>query len=120
MHQLGPLVITDPERRATALAVMPVGRTSMTVDGRVPHSERTFAFHFKRVGDPHDIDRISTAAGAFATDRAIAALIRVGRMALDAEADRTATTTLRDASAFKPPHRPDRRIPGFDWIARRL
>src|SRR5215813_10745514 len=92
MHQLRPLLIADPHWRAAALAVMPVGRASMAFDRCIPYPERGFAFHFKRVGYAHDIDRVSSATRALAADRAIAALIRVRRVAVDAEADRAAAT----------------------------
>src|SRR5215831_10855737 len=92
VHQLRPLLITDPERRAAVLAVMPVGRAFMAVDWCIPYPERAFAFHFKAVGSAHDIDRVPTATRTLAADRAIAALIRVRCVAVDAEADRTAAT----------------------------
>jgi hypothetical protein len=92
VHKLRPLLIADPERRAAALAVMPVGRAFMAVDRCIPYPERGFAFHFDSVGYAHDIDRVSAAARALAADRAIAALIRVRRVALDAEADSAAAT----------------------------
>jgi hypothetical protein len=50
VHQLRPLLIADPERRAAALAVMPVGRAFMAVDRCIPYPERGFAFHFESVG----------------------------------------------------------------------
>src|SRR5262252_6478932 len=92
VHQLRPLRIADPERRAAALAVMPVGRAFMAVDRCIPYPERGFVFHYERVGSAHDIDRVSATARALATDRTIAALIRVRGVAVDAEADRAAAT----------------------------
>src|SRR5215472_16879163 len=92
VHQFRLLLIADPERRAAVLAVMPVGRAFMAVDRRIPYPERASAFHSKSGGNPHDIDRVSTATRALAADRAIAALIRVRRVAVDAEADRAAAT----------------------------
>src|ERR1700730_9222161 len=71
---------------------MPVGRPLTAVDRCIPQPERPFAFHFKSLGDAHDIDRVSAATRALAADRAIASLIRVRRVAVDAEADRTAAT----------------------------
>src|SRR5512133_1211533 len=64
----------------------------MAVDRRIPYPERAFALHFERVGEPHNIDRVSATTRALAADRAIAALIRVRRVAVDAEADRAAAT----------------------------
>src|ERR1700739_3273767 len=92
MHQVRPLLIADPEWCAAALAVMPVGRAFTAVDRCIPQPERPFAFHFKSLGDAHYIDRVSAAARALAADRAIAALIRVRRVAVDAEADGAAAT----------------------------
>ena len=40
VHQLRPLLIADPERRAAVLAVMPVGRAFMAVDRCIPYPER--------------------------------------------------------------------------------
>src|SRR5262245_13450994 len=71
---------------------MPVGRALMAVDRGIPYPKGAFAFHFKSVGLAHDIDRISAATRALSADRAIAALIRVRRVAVDAEADRAAAT----------------------------
>src|SRR6478672_8548799 len=71
---------------------MPVGRAFMAVDCCIPYPERAFAFHFKSVGSAHDIDRVSAATRALAANRAIAALIWVGRVAVDAEPDRAAAT----------------------------
>src|SRR5262249_57789588 len=86
------LVTHDPERRAAVLAVMPIGRAFMAVDRGIPYPKRAFAFHFKSVGLAHNVDRVSAATRALAADRAIAALIRVRRVAVDAEADRAAAT----------------------------
>src|SRR5215471_6268969 len=106
MHQLRPLLITDPQRRAAALAVMPVGRAFMAVDRCIPYPERAFAFHFKSVGYAHDIDRVSAPTCALAADRAIAALIRVRRVAVDAEADRAAATGAFETHRYwKPPRK---------------
>ena len=88
MHQLRPLFIADPERCAATLAVIPIGRPLVTVDRRFPHPERASAFDFESVGSAHDIDRVSTGARTLAADRAIAALIRVRRVTVDAEAER--------------------------------
>src|SRR3984893_10507668 len=71
---------------------MPVGRAFTAVDRCIPQPERPFAFHFKSLGDAHYIDRLSAATRALAANRAIAALIRVRRVAVDAEADRAAAT----------------------------
>ena len=50
VHQLRPLLITDPQRRAAVLAVMPVGRAYTAIDRCIPYPERAFAFHFEGVG----------------------------------------------------------------------
>src|SRR5215475_13697095 len=71
---------------------MPIGRAFMAVDRRIPYPKRAFAFHFKSVGLAHNVDRVSAATRALAADRAIATLIRVRRVAVDAEADRAAAT----------------------------
>ena len=71
---------------------MPVGRALIAVDRRIPYPERAFTFHFESVGEAHDIDRVSAATRALAADRAIAALIWVRRVAVDAEGDRAAAT----------------------------
>src|SRR5262249_34143102 len=92
VHQLRPLLIADPERCAAVLAVIPVGRAFMAADRCVPYPERAFAFHSKSVGYAHNIDRVSAPTRALAADRAIAALIRVRRVAVDAEGDRAAAT----------------------------
>src|ERR1700746_2907119 len=106
MHQLGPLLIADPERRATTLAVMPVGRALMAVDRRIPCPERALAFHFESVGYAHDIDRLSAATRALAANRAITALIWVRRVAVDAEADRAAATGAFETHRhWKPPRK---------------
>src|ERR1700751_3078629 len=97
VNQLGPLLIADPERRAAVLAVMPVGRTLTAVDRSIPYPERVFALHFESIGYAHDIDRVSGAAGTLAADRAIAPLIRVRRVAVDAEGDRAAATGAFEA-----------------------
>src|ERR1700758_4602640 len=71
---------------------MSVGRALMAVDRCIPYPKPAFALHFKSVGYPHDVDRVATATRALAADRAIAALIRARRVAVDAEADRAAAT----------------------------
>src|SRR5579872_17788 len=90
VHQLGPGLVADPQRCPALLAVIPVGRAFPPIDRRVPHADRLFAAYFKSVSYPHDVNCISAAARALAADRAIAALIGVGRVAVDREADRTA------------------------------
>src|SRR5262249_42096060 len=97
MHQLRPLLVADPKRGAAFLAIVPIRRALPAIDGCVPHAERTLAFNFKRVRYPHDIDGITTATRALATDRTVAALVRVGRVAVDRKRDRPAT-----AGAFEP------------------
>src|SRR3984885_15157238 len=92
VHQLGPRLVADPQRRAAAFAIIAVGRARFAVDRRVPYPERALAAHFKRVGYPHDVDCITTAAGALAADRAIAALVGVRRMTVNCETDRAAAT----------------------------
>src|SRR6516162_9992559 len=71
---------------------MSVGRALMAVDRCIPYPKPAFVLHFKSVGYAHDVDRVATATRALAADRAIAALIRVRRVAVDAEADRAAAT----------------------------
>src|SRR5262245_26196481 len=108
MHQLRPLFIADPERCAAALAVIPVGRPLVTVDRRIPHPERASAFDFESVGSAHDIDRVSAGARTLAADRAIAVLIRVRRVTVDAEADRSAATGAFETHRHLRLHRNDR------------
>src|SRR5215469_15627846 len=102
MHQLRPLFIADPERCAAALAVVPA------VDRRIPHPERAPAFDFESVGSGHDIDRVSAGARALAADRAIAALIRVRCVTVDAEADRSTATGAFETHRHLRLHRNDR------------
>src|ERR1700716_971674 len=71
-------------------AEMPLGRAFLAVDRRVPDADRTAALDLQRVGLAHDVDRITAAAGALAADRAIAALVGVGGVAVEREADRAA------------------------------
>src|SRR5205807_6599850 len=65
-------------------------RTFDTIDHRVPDADRAPTLHLKCARHPHDIDRISAAAGALAADRAIAALVGVGGVAVEREFDRAA------------------------------
>src|SRR5665213_2703252 len=69
---------------------MTLGRALLAIDHRAPHPEGAPSRHLKSAGQPHNIDRISAAAGALAADRAIAALIRVGGVAVDGKAHRAA------------------------------
>src|SRR5262249_35715260 len=92
VHQLRPLLVTDPERRTAALAVISISRPPRAVDRCIPYSEHAFSSHSKRGGYAHDVDRVSAAPSALAADRAIAALVRVRGVAVDADADRTAAT----------------------------
>src|SRR6185437_6169516 len=81
-----PLLVAYPERRAAFGAEMPVGRARRAVDRRVPDAQRAPARHLKRSRYPHDVDRVTATARALAADGAIAALIRVGGVAVDREA----------------------------------
>jgi hypothetical protein len=98
VNQLRPLLIAYPERRAAVLAVMPIGRALTAVDRCIPYPKRGFAYHFKSIGYTHDIDRVPATARALAADRAIAALIRVRRMAVDA---RSTLTPNRSAGSHR-------------------
>src|SRR5580704_15576088 len=70
---------------------MPLGRAFLAVDHRVPDADRTSAGDLQAVGDTHDIDRIPAAARALAADRAIAALVGVGAVAVEREFNRATT-----------------------------
>src|SRR5439155_2456247 len=73
-----------------AAAEMPLGRAFLAVDHRVPDANRAPARDFKTVGNAHDVDRIPAAARALAADRAIAALVGVGAVAVEGKPDRAA------------------------------
>jgi hypothetical protein len=91
MHQLGPGRVPDPERAATALAEVapaaaqvrpfpPAVGQPCAVDAQV-----AFAADFHGPGDAAEIDCIASRAGGLATDRAVAARERDGRISLKRE-----------------------------------
>src|SRR6266581_8463681 len=71
-------------------AEMPRRRAGGAVDHRVPDPDRAPPLNLKSVRHSHDVDRIPAAAGALATDRAVAALVGVGGVAVEREAHRAA------------------------------
>src|SRR5207248_7689373 len=62
-----------------------------------PFADRAAALEFERREIAHDVDSIPAAAGAFAADRAIAALVGVGGVAVERELDGAAAARAFEA-----------------------
>src|SRR5262252_8982157 len=73
--------------RTAMTAETPFGRAFLAVDHRVPCADRAAPRDLQRGEIAHDVDRVTAAAGALAADRAIAALVGVGGMAVERELD---------------------------------
>src|ERR1700688_4338655 len=97
MDKIGPGFIAHPQGRAATAAEMPRRRAGGAVDHRVPDPDRAPPADLERLRHAHDVDRISAAAGALPADRAIAALVGVGGVAVERETDRAATARTLEA-----------------------
>src|SRR5262249_47982220 len=87
MHEFRPVFIPHPQGRAAMPAETSFGRAFLAVDHRVPCADGAAALDFQRREIAHDVDGVTAAAGALAADRAVAALVRVGGVAVEREFD---------------------------------
>src|SRR6185437_4693872 len=95
MDQVRPLRIIEPQRRAafgakTALAGAGVTVALIVFDPGAKHADGAAAFHFQTFVIGRQIDGETAAALCLATDRTIAKLVGIGRMALDGKMYRAA------------------------------
>ena len=98
MHQVGPGWIIEPQRAAAAAAKVALAGAGVdalfafALEAGVIDADVIGALDLEAVKVAAEVDRISAAALRFAADRAIAALVRVGRVAVEREADGAAFT----------------------------
>src|SRR5205085_154138 len=106
MHELRPLGIVEPERRAAALAEMaPPGRRvalAILLDARAIDADVLASDHRERFLPCAEIDRVTAAARGLAADRTIAALIRHRRVGIARKAHAAAMAGTFDVHVRSP------------------
>ncbi len=88
VDQLGPHRVEEPQEAAAAPAEIPLRRAAVLAFRGVDR-EVLPALDLQRARVCAEVDRVPPAPGGLAADRAVARLVRIERVGLDAEPDRS-------------------------------